>query len=86
MKICCRCGVEKSYGEFQAMRSGKDGKRPECKECSAKAALGRYNANPDKFLERKKIWYQKYKDRVIEQHREYRHANKERVYEMTHIS
>lgn len=35
VKVCSKCELEKSFGEFNADRRRKDGKRASCKECDA---------------------------------------------------
>lgn len=82
MKTCIRCGVTKSFGEFQSSRGAKDGKRPECKTCTRARDAERYKKDPSKKLAQRKARYRKYKDQIIEQHREYRAANPEKIYEM----
>jgi len=35
-KVCSRCGIEKEIGEFNKQKSGKNGRRSNCRECQKK--------------------------------------------------
>ena len=46
-KICTRCNIEKSIGDFY-------NKNTECKHCNSKRSLKRYHENKDKISNQKK--------------------------------
>ena len=66
MKTCKRCGERKERDEFYANPAGRDGKRPECKACTAI---------------RRREWYAANREREIQRVREWQLANPERVRE-----
>lgn len=80
MKKCSKCGLSKSLKDFQALRTSSDGKRPECKECSKVAGARYRKQNPEIIAARKKLYYEKFKERIMEQHREYRAADPDKIY------
>ena len=36
-KVCSKCGIEKSVGDYYRQKGGKDGLRAACKKCFIKA-------------------------------------------------
>lgn len=36
MKTCSKCGIKKELSEFYRLSASKDGRRPDCKDCSKK--------------------------------------------------
>jgi hypothetical protein len=66
VKTCKRCGESKELDEFYANPSGRDGKRPECKACTAG---------------RRREWYASNREREIQRVRDWQLANPERVRE-----
>lgn len=63
-KKCKRCGVEKILDDFENDRSKKDLHRAQCRECER---------------EKRKVRYQKNKDKNQKTAREYRKNNKEKI-------
>ena len=51
MKVCTKCGVEKSFDEFSKRKQSKDGYRSCCKECT-KIRYLELKTNPIMQLER----------------------------------
>ena len=59
MKRCKHCGETKPIDEFYGDRkSGRDGRRPECKACNLAATQSKYAANPQPYIDRVKKWQQ----------------------------
>jgi len=46
MKTCSKCGLEKHEDDFYRLRSSKDGRRPDCKDCSKKTKAEYKNMHP----------------------------------------
>lgn len=46
MKTCSKCGVEKSEDRFYRLSTSKDGRRPDCKDCSKKTKAEYENMHP----------------------------------------
>lgn len=64
MKICRICGASKPLEDFYANVKGRDGKRPECKACTAERRKAWYAANREREIARVKVWQQANPDRV----------------------
>jgi Recombination endonuclease VII len=64
MKRCRHCGELKPLDDFYAEKSGRHGKRPECKACTAA---------------RRREWYERNRDREIARVRAWQQANPERL-------
>lgn len=64
MKTCTRCGEVKPLDAFSRWVRGKDGRRLECRACSA---------------ERKRAWDDANRERIAAYCRKYREANRERI-------
>jgi hypothetical protein len=62
MKVCSKCGIEKSLAEFSKDKQKKDGLRCSCKECVKK-----YN---DTNIEHIKLKSNKWAKENIEKHKE----------------
>jgi hypothetical protein len=81
VKTCNRCGEVKALGDFYGDKGGRDGKRPECKSCTAARRKQWYQQNRRREIarvkawqqanpERLKAWREKNRDRRLEQLRE----------------
>lgn len=77
-KRCTKCEAIKELSEFNFHGGGK--KRPNCRECSKKAAKEYATKYPERVKESSRKWYENDKDRIIDQHREYRARNEEQVF------
>lgn len=79
MKQCSKCGVQKNEKEFDQCKNVKSGLYPSCKECRKKYRiqniefLKKRNKNyydgvkqNDDFLNKRKMYYEKNKDAIIE--------------------
>jgi hypothetical protein len=64
VKRCRRCGEDKPLDEFYAEKSGRDGRRPECKACTAAQRKQWYAANKEREIARVRAWQQANPDRV----------------------
>lgn len=93
MKVCSKCGFEKTESEFAKDCSNKDGLRGMCKECRRKYEAEYRSKNRDKLLEyareyrennpdKLKIYresaYNKNKDMNLEKNREYQKQRREK--------
>ena len=81
MKTCTRCKIEKELSEFIKHKNTKDGLNIYCKSCKKEYDKEHYQANKERYQERRKERYQDNKERIKEQVKEYRQANKERLNE-----
>ncbi len=57
-KRCRHCGELKPLEQFHRDRSVKDGRRPECKACTAAKRRARYRKDPAAEIARVKAWQQ----------------------------
>ena len=74
-KICTKCKVFKSFGEFYRDKKKKDGFRYHCKSCAKEY----YAANSDKIKLQKKEYNAANVDKIKLQNKEYRAANADRI-------
>ena len=56
-KVCKKCGVEKTLGEFYKHKTGKQGVRPECAKCKALIDKQYRQSNQVVIKEKKKEYY-----------------------------
>jgi hypothetical protein len=80
MKTCTKCGIEKPLVEFHANKIQRDGRRPDCRMCCSAAAKEYNKLNAAKVKERKRMAYIRDKEKIMEQHKDYRSRNKETVF------
>lgn len=75
-KNCTKCGELKALSEFYAHKAMRDGKRPECKVCTRKVVMDRYNDPEikDRILARRRAEYAKpeIRTKVVAKLAEYR--------------
>lgn len=65
MKMCARCGTEKSAKEFRPSRRHGDGRYPYCQACSL-AYMKKYRVKDrEKNKKRSREWYEKNRERAI---------------------
>ena len=69
MKRCKLCGETKPLDEFYADKGCRDGRRPECKACTAAKRKQWYAANRDREIARVKAWQQANAERHNESQR-----------------
>jgi Recombination endonuclease VII len=72
VKRCKKCGEVKSLNGFYRNPGGKDGRRPECKECTSAARRVWYQANREKAIDRVVAWQRANREQYREAQREYR--------------
>ena len=75
IKVCTKCGQEKSTTEFSKDRGAKDGLFLWCKSCRS----AHYFNNKDKENERNQQYYLNNKIKIDKQHKIYAEDNKERL-------
>lgn len=93
MKNCSKCGIDKSFGDFNKKSSSKDGYRSQCCDCQKiegstyyinnKSVLKTkhkkyYENNRDKVIKQTKIWNDKNPEKRKAKYLRYRHANLEK--------
>lgn len=93
-KICSKCGISKPLDNFYKHKDGKDGRRPDCKECVKKRSEKYYQEHRDEVLkysrnygqehregirDYNKNYYQEHREELIEQTSEYREEHKEHL-------
>jgi hypothetical protein len=64
VKRCKRCTAVKPVDEFYAMKGTRDGRRPECKACTAAQRKRWYAANKQREIVRVTAWQRAHPDRV----------------------
>lgn len=78
-KECVSCNISKPTNEFYELRPGYS--RSYCKVCDTKRALAWHEANPERRKEIRRNYYQRNKEAIAKQQREYYLANRERINE-----
>jgi hypothetical protein len=73
-KRCKQCGEVKALDDFYAEAGCRDGRRPECKACTAAKRKRWYEANREREIARVKAWQQA----NAERHNENQRARRER--------
>jgi hypothetical protein len=64
VKRCNVCGAVKALAEFYAQKGGRDGRRPECKQCNLARRKRWYAANKEREIARVTAWQQANPDKV----------------------
>ena len=64
MKRCKHCGADKPLDEFYGDTAARDGRRPECKACTAARRQRWYAANRKREIARVKQWQQTNAERL----------------------
>jgi hypothetical protein len=88
IKVCSKCGQDKSLSDFyhqNKLRSGHDSWCKSCRELYAKQNIDYYNSyredyqnkNKEKIRESQRKHYDKNRDELLAKHREYYQKNKE---------
>lgn len=77
MKVCNKCGTEKSKDEFHKRSASIDGLQAKCKSCDKAHEKKWYSENTDRQLNNSRKWQANNKDRVIENMRAWGFKNKE---------
>lgn len=72
-KRCRKCGVVKPLDAFYRDAAGRDGHRPECKECTAARRKRWYTENKDREIARVADWQR----RNAERHRAYQQERRQ---------
>ena len=72
MKRCRICGLSKPFDDFYKNKLGRDGLRPECRECNLAARRAKYAADPTPYIARVKKWQQENSERLNAYRRDYR--------------
>lgn len=76
MKICSKCGIEKSLNEFKKDKSKKDGHYSSCRQCNINNSKIYYLKNKDTFKTKAQRYYQLNKAIIDKKHLEYYLHNK----------
>lgn len=72
MKRCKHCQESKPLDQFYGDKKARDGRRPECKKCTAAIRAAKYAADPQKYIARVKRWQQDNSERLNAYRRDYR--------------
>jgi len=72
VKTCKWCRVEKPFTDFYKDDVGRDGRRPECKECTAARRKRWYGENREQEIQRVREWQQRNHDAYLEKQADYR--------------
>jgi hypothetical protein len=75
MKICNKCGIEKSYKDFYKHKGYKDGLESSCKSCKKVYE----NENKDRIKNLKKIYYKNNIEKYKKYKLDYNSKNKEKI-------
>lgn len=76
-KTCSKCNVNKSIDNYYQLKTGKDGRRPDCKDCHKKGRKER-EARPEIKEKRAKFYHDRHireKDKRNAYHKEWYQAN-----------
>lgn len=66
MKVCIKCREEKELEDFSRKKTAKDGRNARCKECTREYTRRHYKENKQYYLDKAKIYNEKYKERFDE--------------------
>jgi hypothetical protein len=72
VKRCKHCGEEKPLADFYGDTAARDGHRPECKSCTKRRRLSRYQSNREAEIARVRRWQQANAEHVKAYQAEYR--------------
>jgi 5-methylcytosine-specific restriction endonuclease McrA len=81
VRQCSKCAKMLPFGCFTKHKEGRDGLRPDCRECRAAHKKQYYAANKARILEVNNQYRDANRDRVLEMQKQYGIANKERLAE-----
>jgi hypothetical protein len=79
MKICKGCGHEKPHSDYYSNPSGRDGTRPECKDCTKARRQRWYAANREREIARVVAWQRDHPEMVRARMDEFRAAGKKKI-------
>jgi Recombination endonuclease VII len=79
MKICKACGAAKQLDEYYANPSGRDGTRPECKDCTRARRKRWYLENREREIQRVLAWQVEHPEMVRARMDAFRAAGKKKV-------
>ena len=82
-KFCSKCNLEKDICEFYKRKDTKDGYRSDCKDCFNERVLKYRLSNVEKIKERKKTFFQKNKQIILEKKQLWRKNNPEQYKKQT---
>jgi hypothetical protein len=82
MKICKKCGIEKSLDSFYKHKLSKDGAQHICKLCKKEEDFIYYQNNKDHLQNINKNWSKKNKERRKESDENWRKNNKDKIKEI----
>ena len=81
MKICKKCGTERTLLEFTKNPGNKkDGCRPICRKCANKARKKQYAMNPGPIRESVKKWQHAHPEQERARNKKYREAHRVEMY------
>ena len=78
-KRCTKCGEVKPLDEFHRQTATRDGRRPDCKACTAARRRTWYEQNRDRELARVSAWQAANAERVRATQRAFRESGKKRL-------
>jgi hypothetical protein len=79
VKTCKSCGATKPLADFYGNPSGRDGTRPECKDCTRARRKRWYTKNREREIERVADWQRENPERVRAAMDRFRAAGKKKV-------
>jgi len=65
LKICSKCGQEKSLDSFNKMKGTRDGHRPDCKECHSKMKAKYHEKNKEKLKAKSKKYHEDNREKLL---------------------
>jgi hypothetical protein len=81
MKTCTKCKEEKPFSEFHKDRAKKNGYQSSCKACRKEHKKSYYEKNKEKIIEQTHKYKQENKELIREINRKYYQENKEKALE-----
>jgi hypothetical protein len=82
MKICNKCGLEKSFMEFSKNRALPDGYQRTCKECLKESSKAWRAANKERAKEYQRLYTLKNQEKLYEATRRWQDSHRARVNEV----
>ena len=82
-KTCSKCHKVKSLEEFYKHKDGKNGRRPDCKDCFNKQGGKYYREHKEEANKRNRKYYQEHKEEASERSRKKYIENREEIKKRT---
>lgn len=78
-KVCSKCGKLKSLADFPIDKRNIGGHSGVCRQCKSCYCRKKYRENPQKYIERNRIWWKNHPGEKKKYNKEYREKHKEHI-------